>query len=216
MLSSGKFTRKAVYGRKSERPTLEDVLCFYVEEVALQARFALLALEEVEQRAAQGSTETALLAQTHAFLVFAGNVSKLLFPGRPRDKELVAVTERRKLLLRAALQVDETSPLASRDLRHHLEHFDERLDKYLLNFRGLLAPYLIVPERPTSVSLEDEQTFEGDELYLMRCLDTSRLAFSFLGEEVELRPVADELARVYANARAWQEARLRPPQPAPT
>jgi hypothetical protein len=71
------------------------------------------------------------------FLTFAGNVSKLLWPVKKANK--------RGADLRRELGVDGLA-LECRELRNHLEHFDERIDVWLESGRGQnFRDRLIIP-----------------------------------------------------------------------
>ena len=59
----------------------------------------------------------------HSLLTRASNASKILWPAIKSGKS-------RGRHLREILGIDEQHPLRGRTLRNHLEHFDERLDKW--------------------------------------------------------------------------------------
>src|SRR5665213_2856766 len=65
-----------------------------------------------------------MLDNLQNIVIQAAAVSRYFWPVRSGH-------EARAQQLRAALNVDDASPLRSRDLRNALEHFDEKLDKYL-------------------------------------------------------------------------------------
>jgi len=94
----------------------------FLREVERQARFALLAIADLEQGSAQSAMDR-IRSSMQAFLVATGNVAKLLWPTKDSD---VA----RGVELRQVLQVDDGSPLSPRTFRNHFEHFDERLDSW--------------------------------------------------------------------------------------
>jgi hypothetical protein len=201
----GSLKREAVYRRGTGAPRLEDNLPLYVDEVDLQCEFAVRCFGEVKARVDAGSNDLSMLAFTHAMLVFAGNVSKLLFPSAARRQSAREIAERRGRLLRETLGIQATSILAERALRDHLEHFDERLDKRLLYHEGgIWLPRLIASSRPDRIRLDDGRECRAR---ILRCFDTSRLAFSYLDREVELPPLATELTRAQAAAKAWLQAR---------
>jgi hypothetical protein len=65
-----------------------------------------------------------------AFLVAAGNISKLLWPAYLKGEKLIP---ERGPDLRASLEVGEDSPLRSRALRNHFEHFDTLLKQWAVS-----------------------------------------------------------------------------------
>lgn len=67
-----------------------------------------------------------VFAALQAFLTAAANISKLLWP-EPRDAR--NFPDRRPQLWQS-FNISLPSPLESRDLRNHFEHFDQRLDEF--------------------------------------------------------------------------------------
>src|SRR5690606_17208122 len=122
----------------------------YVREVQSQARFGLNAIGALNQalqetRQFEGNWDrrnffhAEVFRQTHSFLTHASNVSRLFWPPKPRKRKAESpesfetrcafTTERGKTLLEL-FELDDKSPLKSRVLRDHLEHYDERLDDW--------------------------------------------------------------------------------------
>lgn len=122
-------------------------------------------------------------------LAASANVSRMFWsPGGDRE---------RCDALRLMFDVRETSPIKSRALRNHFEHFDERLDDWCerLSKEGSLSivDRFIGPPRP------DAGRFE-----VLRYLDGDELTFEYLGEIVELEPLVAELRRIHDVARDAQ------------
>lgn len=202
-MTVGKLTRNAVFARGNQPPRPEELLSFYVGEIELQCSFALASFGELVERIDRQPSSLAILAYAHMLLIFGGNVSKLLFPGMSKHKIKRQVAEQRSEFLRNLCGLENVSHLKRRSLRDHLEHFDERLDRQLGATRGIISPFLIAAECPKILRLDDGREFDA---HFLRCLDTSRLVFSFLDQEFELRPFVAELQQVQAAARRWLEA----------
>jgi len=105
-----------------------------------------------------------------ALLISAANVSKLLWGG---DREV----------LREHLKVSDDSPLASRRLRNHFEHYDERTEKW-------------AAEDPTRTYVDSNigplSAFAvGDPSRFMRNFDPETIVVSFRGESFEIQPVVE-------------------------
>jgi len=105
------------------------VLRIYLLEVETQCDFALFAADQF-MRSLQQLDQDSFWPAVQSFLVAAANVSKLLWPGRNRDPKKTQYAEARGRELRQFLDVTELSPLSSRKLRDHFEHFDERIDTW--------------------------------------------------------------------------------------
>ncbi len=178
-------------------------LGYFVHEVELQCSLTLHAYDMIH--AALGIKEMSrqvegAIAYCHTMLTHAGNVSKLLWPSRPfhldgeteqEYKQREKNQERRGKQVCAALGVTRTSPLRSRRMRDHLEHYDERLETFLrkphpgglidMSFPGSLQP--------------------GQEAH--RIFDPGQKRFIFQGEQTEMIALADALHTVRDAANKW-------------
>lgn len=112
----------------------------------------------------------------------AGCLSRYFFPSR--NSKLHA---ERAMKLRGYLNVPEGSPLSDRNLRDAMEHFDERLDKYLEHgLVGHVLPKIVIasydePEVPVHI-------FQG---FVM---DEGK--FCLLNEWFDIGPIMAELSRI--------------------
>jgi len=189
-------------------------LTVYVEEVAVQCNGALFAFSElgsVLKKLDSGLESQArdicarAFFYVHALLAHSGNLSKLLFPSPPRRrkcglaapapgiKRKLGFARERGKVLRAALSVDGRSPLRSRKLRNHVEHYDERLDELF--------------ETGDAVSVADMNITTGPAILVpgvrfLRNLDVGKMVVSFEGDEVNLRALQKELQRIRTSAEA--------------
>jgi hypothetical protein len=100
----------------------KEILKVFQREVERQCRFALMAVEELNQ-SLKSCNMDGIWYSIQSFLVAVGNVSKLLWPPNSRFSG-------RGIDLRKSLSVDDDSPLAPRTFRNHFEHFDERLEDW--------------------------------------------------------------------------------------
>ena len=96
--------------------------------------------------------------------------------------------EARGKRLRESFDIDESSPLFNRDLRNALEHFDERLDKYVSSgMVGYIFPEYVGPKP------EDN----GVPGHFFRAYFADSGEFRLLNEEFKIQPLADELLFVH-------------------
>ncbi len=149
----------------------------YLEEVKRQRQFALLAVDDM-QLALSADNTTRLWFAIQNLLIAVGNISKLLWPS-------VKGAKSRGESLRAALQIEDDSPLASRQFRNHFEHFDERLDSWGVSpHTHLVMDSNIGPASASS---------GGSAMARLRHFDPSTIAVAYDAEVYELRPVIDAL-----------------------
>jgi hypothetical protein len=193
----------------------------YVIEIKSQGHFALNAVGALSQ-ALQAIREfdgdwsrrnffhAEVFRQTHSFLTHASNISRLFWPPQPikrkgEDPEAFAqrkafTTSRGKSLLRL-FGLKDSSPLKSRVLRDHLEHYDERLDHWSnTSERRNIANDTIGPPNAI-VGLESSDT--------MRWFDPTTNAFRFRGEEYALQPLVTAVDQLLSKAASLEESLWR-------
>jgi hypothetical protein len=99
---------------------------FYIQEAIAQSEYALLAYREYEKSMSAGDTKL-VFYHLHHFVLHVTNIDKLIFPkGNSSRLEILQATQEKITIEIASI----------RRLRNHLEHFDERLDNYVKNYKG--------------------------------------------------------------------------------
>ncbi|MFA4743669.1 hypothetical protein, partial [Vibrio vulnificus] len=117
----------------------------------------------------------------------AASISKYFWSIRKGTK---GVHKKRSRKLRQSLRISEDSALKSRELRDHLEHFDEKLDCYLTqNHVGQFIPLDIAAEPPKS----------DVPLHIFRGFYINPRIFVLLGNRYELTPIVAELEFVHTQ-----------------
>ena len=119
------------------------------------------------------------------FLVAAANVSKLLWGSGQSEPD-------GRKALRQTLGVPDESPLASRTMRNHFEHFDERLESWVESSTGMFVDSNVMSGRPIGGV--------PSEAYL-RNLDKRQWTLTFAGETYHLTPVVYALRELTAGRR---------------
>lgn len=134
-----------------------------------------------------------------ALLVAAADVSKLLWPTKQKFSD-------RGLELRRSLGVPQPSPLQPRALRDTFEHFDERLDEWVLRSRRserrIFADSNIGPPGMIGGVHPDD---------ILRQFDPATAELIFRGERFQLPPIIRALQDLGENART--QARKPPLSP---
>ncbi len=134
-------------------------------EVALQCRQALTAIhlapavhrdfplypahgaveDQNEWRRQRRILDEHVLMYVHALLTHAANISKILWPPRPKNRRGAPhpytneQREERAMVMRGDLGVPDDSALRLREVRDDLEHLDERIERW---FQGRPGPHL--------------------------------------------------------------------------
>jgi hypothetical protein len=159
-----------------------DQLALYAREVDVQCQFVLQAFEDMT--AAEEPRRKFLYA--HALITAAGNVSKLLCPPDRR-----AWTTGRGVALRRGFGVTNTNPLASRKLRDHLEHFDERLDQWLAEHGDAFVDMNVAPSGAIQIDGLDPGA-------VLPQLDPLSWTYSFRGEQFVLPEIVEAARKLRA------------------
>lgn len=167
------------------------ILRIFQREVERQCKFALIAVQDLNQ-ALQTNDKDRIWYSIQAFLVAAGNISKLLWPPRPLLPE-------RGVELRSSLSVSDDSPLEPRTFRNHFEHFDERLERWATSSERHNFADSNVGPLSMIVGLEP-----GD---FLRNFDTTNFAVTFRGDIYHLQPVANAILDL------WQRAAVEAEKP---
>lgn len=126
----------------------------------------------------------AVLNELQNIIVQGAAVSRYFWPVN-KDHEV------RGKELRLQYQVDEDSPLKSRDLRNMIEHFDEKLDRYLAQgIVGHIIPHYFGPEAKGN----------GVPKHFFRAYFINTGVFEILGKRYEIEPIAKELWRLHERS----------------
>ena len=169
----------------TDQVTMDKMLLrVFQGEVERQCKFSLIASNDLIS-ALKSVDMDRIWFSVQAFLVAAGNISKLLWPSRE-------IIKTRGLELRTSLGVDCNSPLEPRTFRNHFEHFDERLEKWATSSqRRNFADSNIGPSGMI-VGLD-----AGD---FLRNFDATNYVVTFRGDTYNLRPIIHAIEKLYAKA----------------
>ncbi|HEU0079191.1 MAG TPA: hypothetical protein VFQ76_16170 [Longimicrobiaceae bacterium] len=160
-----------------------DSMLFNTTAAAMSVDAMAGTLEAIErgELARADVDEDAFLNNLQNIILQGASLSRFFWPVRSGH-------EARGEHLRVRLGVTDASPLKNRDLRNALEHFDERLDRYLqANVVGYILPRYVGP------TLEND----GVPAHLFRAYFFDRGVFSLLGQEHEMQPLVDEIGRIH-------------------
>jgi hypothetical protein len=165
----------------------------FLREVERQSAFALMAIADLDAALAARSTDRIWYCVQGA-LIASGNVSKLLWPTK--------AYETRGTNLRKDLVISDDSVLAPRTFRNHFEHFDERLEQWVVATGGCMFVDSNVGP-PGMIAGLDETKF-------LRNFDTKNLAVTFQGDSYSLQPIAAALAELHNRAKELANRALDP------
>ncbi len=162
---------------------------FYLESIVLTAQTAIAAFQRYDE-ALLKSDSSGIVATLQEALVHSASLSRFFWPS-PRDRTGVAATRGEKL--RKAFGLKDDSALQGRELRDALEHFDERLDEFLLEEHvGNFLPTPVIGD----VSFSDNHL-----LHVFRLVDPKKEIFVLFGKPYEFGSLRKEVGSLLKNAR---------------
>ncbi len=170
---------------------------FYIHSILYSAERSLAAFERYFNLLKSDSGDAALLiSSVQEAIGHAGALSRYFWSsglGRKSPKELIKLRQERAKKLREKFELTESSPLRDRALRDAWEHFDERLDIFLITIDtgGYFFPTPILDEH----SLADEP--DG---WIFKLLDTKAHCLVLLGKKFFFIPIIAEVTKVYNYA----------------
>ena len=153
---------------------------FYTLSIKENCSNALTAFKKFDNYLSNQEDEYAVSA-LQAALIYSSAISRYFWPSRTKN----GLAKERGKQLRLALGVAAESPLSNRSLRNALEHFDERLDDYLVKLdAGYIFPTSIVGDH----TLADEQPG-----HFFRLVDPVACCFVIFNQKYWYAEIREEL-----------------------
>jgi hypothetical protein len=197
VLSDQERTRREALVVNEYQGILSYCEAFYLESIAYTAGRAVSAFIRFDEAISKKSGNEYVVAAVQEALTHVAALSRFFWPVRK-----TALSDARGKKLREAFAVTDESPLQSRELRNALEHFDERLDDFLLEDHvGYFFP---------SAMVDDASLSEESIGHIFRLVDPGASKFVLLGTAYsfgELRLAAERIQSI-AEKRSETGGRL--------
>jgi hypothetical protein len=155
---------------------------FYIQSILTCAKLSMAAFNRYAASVIEEDDHDTFYHLQDA-LTQAAAISRYFWPSKNEG-----VQKLRAERLRQAFLMTETSPLKDRQIRNAMEHFDERLDKFLLSDpMGQIIPGPIVAPHHTV-----------DEVVgsVFRLVDPWELIIVLFGEKYSFMPIYEEVERI--------------------
>ena len=161
-----------------------------IREISTQAHFADLAYTNIDPKAARGTD--AVFTSIHSFLSHCAMVSKML---RATDDD------NRTQAIGDAIGVGAASVIHGLRFRNHLEHYDERLKKWIRTFGAdsSIGTYNIGPKSALKIP----------GMIFVSHYDPATHTFTFVNEDFDLSKLHSEALRIKTLADQWVEGKQR-------
>ncbi|VAX07845.1 hypothetical protein MNBD_ALPHA03-1970 [hydrothermal vent metagenome] len=175
---------------------LRQTEAFYIQSIIYCAQCAESAFSSYDECLAEGASPTTTVSKIHEALSHVAALSRFFWPVRSKSKLHSSRAER----LKKAFLISDTSPLIDknlRELRNALEHFDERLDEFLLkNDTGQFFPTPIV---------DDSENALESTAKIFKLVDPERHVFIILGEKFDFSGVRDAIDQILQKSVEFNE-----------
>lgn len=169
---------------------------FYIYSVYYSADRALAALNRFWTAYETTKDNSEIVSSAQEALTHSAALSRFFWPS-PGNK-LAKLKEARAARLRKSFSIDDTFELRNRNLRNALEHFDERLDLFLLkNIAGEMFPTPIVAHH--EYAHNETQKF-------FRLVDPEQMVFVLFGEKFSFGQIMAEVDHIFLRAKQMTES----------
>lgn len=180
---------------------------FYIQAIMYTADRVLEAFERYDAAREQSAAGPDQVSPVHEALAHAASLSRYFWPsgaGPRMRRSLKDLKEARAETLRVAFRVTNASPLKDRSLRDALEHFDERLDRYLLSSDA--GQYIPLPR------VGDSRGLPASGIHVFKLVDHALQQFVVLDRTFAFAPIRQEATRILLAAREMSKTGDRLPQ----
>lgn len=167
----------------------------YVSEIVNQCESAISAGMRMNEALEAQSRPVVFFQHAQAFVVHVAALSRIFWPPHIRDQVRKGVAAARADHLRRQLGIVSPHTLENRDLRNHIEHFDERLDDWASSSTSLNHCDLNIMPLGAVGGLNPSDNF--------RQFDPATKIFHFRGDAFDVQALATAVSvlLVTANAR---------------
>lgn len=172
----------------------------YLRELLLQADYALVSVQQANA-VLEAGPQPLFFRELHAFLSHAAAISRLLWPPRDRGRPAGRAEH-----LRQVLGIGDGHALERRNLRDHLEHFDERLDTWAQETSH--GAVIDMNVGPVALIVGGPAVGAGD---FIRNFDPQTKIFTFRGDAFNVQQLVDAVGsvRVAAAQRVQRLSKLQ-------
>lgn len=167
---------------------------FYIQSLMYSAAQCVEAFQRYDYAKNERYPAPYLVGKIQEAIGHAAALSRYFWPSPQGKGAMRQLKDSRGQKLRSAFKVDENSPIYDRELRNAWEHFDERLDNYLLHGQaGMFFPGCIVGSH---------QDTDEPISHVFKLLDTESECLVLLGEKYFFSPIRSEVERILQLADA--------------
>lgn len=167
---------------------------FYTYSIRYSAERAIAAFKQYDYLLTRTNNASVLISEVQEAIVHIGGLSRYFWPsptGSNKNKQLRALRVKRGEHLKKLYKVSDDSPLANRELRNAWEHFDEKLDIYLLT-------HMAGQFRPTPI-IGSHELADNPVGKIFKLLDPESECLVLLGKKFFFASLRQEVERIFPN-----------------
>lgn len=172
---------------------------FYIHSILYSAGRCLESFDRYKQLKNEEISPEYLISIVQEAIGHAAALSRYFWPSTIKHKKeskepnQKTLKEKRGEKLCKSFGLDKESALFNRSLRNAWEHFDERLDTYLLeNDAGYFFPSCIIDSHTLADNPAD---------HIFKLLDTESECLVLMGEKYFFIPIYEEVLRIFNKAK---------------
>ena len=170
---------------------------FYIHSIIYAAGQAEMAFEGYERALRENQAAAIIFSEVQEGLAHSAALSRFFWPVKKEN----ALSDTRGAKLRKAFGLDDHSPLRGRELRNAFEHFDEDLDRFLLeNDAGYFFPTPMV---------DDHTLANKPPGKIFKLVDPAHHICVLLGRKFDFKSIRTEVTKVLNQAIAMDNAGSR-------
>lgn len=175
---------------------LQPLNLFYYHSIVYSAECSLTAFEKYEYFLQKQASPIDLVSSLQEAIGHATNLSWYFFNdgGKRKPKEIIEFIKNRSNGFKEEFNITDESALKDRRLRNMFEHFDEKLDIYLL--QTLAGTFYPMP-KVGKISEIGKKEFDKN----FKMLDIEEKCLVILNEEFYFEEIAKEVFRIYEIAK---------------
>lgn len=159
----------------------------FVEEIRQQCRFAQIAIQNMRNEILAMKSEKTFFF-VHALLAHANNIALLFWPVREGSKD-------RGETLRKELKPSEELSRQLKEIRPHLEHYDERYEDWLATLDEWSYVDMNIMPQGTMAGYKQDA--------FQRNLDPENLKLELRGAPCDLKVLSDQIKKLEASSNTW-------------
>lgn len=169
----------------------------YASCVRLEAELAVRSFNASYRAYERNAGADQISGLLHDALNHCASLSRYFWPAPSKNRSMRSFAVARGSALRDSFFVDDESPLSDRNLRNSLEHFDERLDDWVLT--GPVGPVIATP------IVAEFAMAESEVGHVFKLIDPESDTAVLLGKTYKFDELSREVCRIALGLRSREE-----------